>query len=202
MKLLKIVKRVVTQIELWFYYYIFKFKVVLFYPNIQIGRNLKVIGFVNLQVSKNSTVQIGDNVIFCSLNRFNFVGLIKNVSIHVSEGAVLRIGNNSGFSGSSIYVAQSIEIGNYVNFGGNTFIWDTDFHPLDFAQRRNSLAGTKTSPIRIGNDVFIGANSIILKGCFIGDKVIVGAGSVISKNIGCDEVWGGNPARRIRGSIS
>ena len=53
-------------------------------------------------------------------------------------------------------------------------------------------------PIIVGDDVFVGANSIILKGVIIGARVIIGAGSVVTKNIPSDEIWAGNPAKFIR----
>lgn len=49
----------------------------------------------------------------------------------------------------------------------------------------------------IGNNVFIGLNSIILMGTEIGDNVIIGAGSVVSGKIPSNEVWAGNPAKFI-----
>lgn len=49
----------------------------------------------------------------------------------------------------------------------------------------------------IGNDVFIGAHSTILKGVTIGDKAIIGAGSVVAKSVPAGEIWAGNPARFI-----
>lgn len=49
----------------------------------------------------------------------------------------------------------------------------------------------------IGNNVFLGANSVILPGVTIGDNVIVGAGSVVTKNIPSNMVVAGNPARII-----
>ncbi|MBS1565334.1 MAG: acyltransferase, partial [Bacteroidetes bacterium] len=51
--------------------------------------------------------------------------------------------------------------------------------------------------ISIGNNVFIGVNSIILPGVQIGDNVIIGAGSVVTKSIPSGKVVGGNPARVI-----
>jgi acetyltransferase-like isoleucine patch superfamily enzyme len=53
------------------------------------------------------------------------------------------------------------------------------------------------APIEIGNNVFIGMNSIIMPGVKIEDKVIVGAGSVVTKSIPCGVVVGGNPAKII-----
>lgn len=51
--------------------------------------------------------------------------------------------------------------------------------------------------VEIGNNVFIGMNSIILKDTSIGDNVIIGAGSVIKGKIESDSVYAGNPAKRI-----
>jgi acetyltransferase-like isoleucine patch superfamily enzyme len=54
------------------------------------------------------------------------------------------------------------------------------------------------APIRIGRDVIVGVNSVILKGVEIGDGAVVAAGSVVTKSIPTNEIWGGNPARKIR----
>lgn len=55
----------------------------------------------------------------------------------------------------------------------------------------------KAAMTEIGDNVFIGLNSIILMGSKIGNNVIIGAGSVVSGRIPDNEVWGGNPARFI-----
>ena len=141
---------------------------------------------------------LGNKVKFNSSINSNFVGLYKPCSIAVQKGAELKIGDNSGFSGVSIFCANKITIGSYCNFGGNVSIWDTDFHPLNYNERRKGFAGTKSSPINIGDDVFVGAQSIILKGVSIGDKSVIGAGSVVSRDIPCNEIWGGNPIRFIK----
>ena len=57
------------------------------------------------------------------------------------------------------------------------------------------------APIRIGDDVFVGINSIVLPGVNIGSRVIVGAGSVITKDIPNNSVVAGNPAK-ILGSFN
>lgn len=51
--------------------------------------------------------------------------------------------------------------------------------------------------IKIGNNVFIGMNSVILRGSDIGDNVIIGAGSVVSGKCESNSVYAGNPARKI-----
>ena len=51
--------------------------------------------------------------------------------------------------------------------------------------------------IHVGDNVFIGANSMILGGVDVGSNVIIGAGSLVNKNIPSNSVWGGVPARHI-----
>ncbi len=154
--------------------------------------------FGRLIISNYGSCRLGKGLIFRSDITSNLVGLYKPCSIVVAKGGSLNIEDYSGFSGVSIYCTNNIKIGKYCKFGGNVSIWDTDFHPLNFEDRRCSFIGTKSIPIVIGNDVFVGANSIILKGVTVGDRVIIGAGSVITKNIPSDEIWAGNPAKFIR----
>ena len=53
------------------------------------------------------------------------------------------------------------------------------------------------SPVKIGNNVFIGMNSVITRGVTIGDNVIIGAGSVVTGDCESDSVYVGVPAKRI-----
>jgi len=150
-----------------------------------------------LLLTNNGQCFFGDDVVFNSSLQSNWVGLYKKSTVAVMKGAKLTVQNNSGFSGISIFCSKSIEIGSYCNFGGNVSLWDTDFHPLDYNLRRVGLEGVKADSITIGDDVFVGANTIILKGVTIGNRSIIGAGSVVTKSIPSDEIWAGNPARKI-----
>lgn len=168
------------------------------YPNVILGKEITIYGKLILKIDKTATVIIGDHTTFRSNTKYNFVGINKPVSIRVCKGATLTIGSNCGFSGTSIYCSQSINIGNWCNFGGNASIWDTDFHPTDYQLRRKGINGTKSSSISVGNDVFIGAHALILKGISIGNRTIVGAGSVVSRSVPDDQIWAGNPARFVK----
>lgn len=55
-----------------------------------------------------------------------------------------------------------------------------------------------SAPVIIGDDVFIGARAIILKGVTIGDGAVIGAGSVVTKSIPPRVIAAGNPARIIK----
>jgi acetyltransferase-like isoleucine patch superfamily enzyme len=84
--------------------------------------------------------------------------------------------------------------------GGGVTIVDSDFHSLNplhwhtNADEKNMIS----SPVHIKDNVFIGMDSIILKGVTIGSNVIIAAGSVVFKDIPDNQIWGGNPARFIR----
>lgn len=167
------------------------------YPNSTFGKNILLNGLPLLKLY--GKVCFGDNLTFNSSTMYNTVGLFKQCSIFVDSNATLIIGENSGFSGVSIHCEKQITIGSYCNFGGNVCIWDTDFHSLDYMHRRKLITSDiKSLKIEIGNDVFIGANSIILKGVTIGDRSIIGAGSIVTSTIPSDEIWAGNPARFIK----
>ena len=152
-----------------------------------------------LRMQNDGQIFFGKSVRFNSRLTSNFVGLNKPCTIAVTNKGRLQIDDFSGFSGVSIYCASAIWIGKYVNCGGNVSIWDTDFHPLNFEDRRvNDVSKIRSMPIIIEDDVFIGANSIILKGVVIGARSVIGAGSVVTKTIPPDEIWAGNPAKFIR----
>ena len=164
-----------------------------------LGRGIRFSGFPQLKIDKSARVSIGPGTTFTSKTSANFVGLFKRASIYVGPGAELTIGEGAGFSGVSIFCSQRIEIGSNLTCGGNVSIWDTDFHPLDSAaRRRHDTEQIKRAPIEIGPDVFIGAQSVVLKGARIGARSVIGAGSVVTGEIPADELWAGNPARRIR----
>ena len=53
-------------------------------------------------------------------------------------------------------------------------------------------------PVRIGNDVWIGANCTILPGVSIGDGAVIGAGSVVTRSVASQTIVAGSPARLLR----
>jgi acetyltransferase-like isoleucine patch superfamily enzyme len=160
-------------------------------------QGLQVDGF--LLVYNKGQVQFGKGGKINSHALKNIIGGDTRSSIIVKRGARLLTGDNFKMSNSAIYCAERIEIGHNVMIGGSCKIWDTDFHPLNATERvQNPNDSYNTRPIVIGNDVFIGGFSIILKGVTIGDGAIIGAGSVVSGKIPANQIWAGNPARFIK----
>jgi acetyltransferase-like isoleucine patch superfamily enzyme len=98
--------------------------------------------------------------------------------IRVRKGALCVIGNNSSVNcNNMIACRERIEIGNDVMLSPNVQIYD---HDHDFRVRGGVKSNKyKTAPVKIGNNVWIGANTVILRGTEVGDNCVIGAGCVL-----------------------
>lgn len=166
---------------------------------IKCGRRIKALGRARINVSLGGKATIGERFYIRTGLFYTEVGNLGS-RILVGPKGVLTIGDNVGMSNATIVADESVTIGNNVMIGGGVQIFDTNFHSTDPAIRTSgheTRADVKTAPVVIGDNVFIGTNSIICKGVTIGDNAIIAAGSVIVKPIPSNETWGGNPAVRI-----
>ncbi|HVM62078.1 MAG TPA: DapH/DapD/GlmU-related protein [Verrucomicrobiae bacterium] len=166
------------------------------------GRNLRVDGHTIIRVARRGAIRLGENVVINSRSGSNLVGRTNPTILHCMGEGRIEFGDNSGCSFAVFSSKTSIRIGNYTKIGGNARIYDHDYHALDPLSRRSpdsDIAGCKTAPVTIGDDVLIGANAIILKGVTVGDRSVIGAGAVVSlKDIPSDSLVAGNPAHVIR----
>lgn len=161
------------------------------------GKNLCISGKVSWSI-RGGKILIGDNFYFSSGDAVNPISSNLQGAIYLENGASLKIGNNVGMSSTRMWIHDSVTIGDNVKVGAYVLITDTDAHPMDYMARRTSNDGTKSAPIVIENDVWVGAHSIILKGVTIGARSIIGAGSVVTKSIPADCVAVGNPCKVIK----
>lgn len=160
--------------------------------------NIKFNGHTTLYIK--GKLKIGRNFI-CNSGKNYSIDSTPCAKIRVMPNAYLEFGENSGISNTIIHCYNNIKIGNNVNIGAGCMIFDTNFHSINWQDRKNRIKdvnNAKTSPIRIDDFVFIGANCIICKGVLIGAKSMVAAGSVVVSNIPSGEIWGGNPAKFIK----
>lgn len=189
--------------EISFNYLYTPYAKLIFYLNgVKFASNLTVFGFMKVIVTRRGSVTIGKNLVVNSGNNYNIIGRQQKTIFWV-EGS-LTIGDNVGMSSAAIICNHSINIGNNVTIGGNSVIYDTDFHSLNPEIRLNKAIdklNAKSSKVTINDNVFIGAHSTILKGVTIGVNSVVGACSVVTKDIPDNEIWAGNPAQFIK-SIS
>lgn len=156
-------------------------------------------GRCHFKARKANSIQIARNVTLLGGWRSNRVGLSNPVLLQTFGEGRIEIGANSGGSGIVISSRSQVKIGKNVNIGGNARIYDHDFHALEFEKRhlpfKEQEPFVRSSPIRIGDDVFVGTNAIILKGVTIGSRTIVAAGSVVFQgNYPPDSILHGNPA--------
>jgi len=116
----------------------------------------------------------------------------QNINKLIKRGLV--IGRNCHLGNCTIDPSHCfhISIGDDVTFGPQVLILAHD------ASTKMFLGYTRVANVSIGNNVFIGAHSIVLPGVTIGDNVVVGAGSVVCHDIPDNSVAVGNPARVIK----
>ena len=174
-------------------------KILLNIFGIKTGRSLITYGIPYIIKDKSSELKMGSNVTIVSNSLGNLLGINHRSIIVAREGARIKIGNNVGISGSTIYSLKSIVIEDYVNIGANCKLIDHDFHPLEpIARMQDKREMIRKSTIHIKKNVFIGTDSIILQGTVIGENSIIGAKSVVKGNFPDNCIIAGNPAKIVR----
>lgn len=163
------------------------------------GKKIRCNGSIDVWIGKGGKISIGDHF-RCNSSPYGRVdGSLSR--IHIEKYGNLFIGDNTGITNVSIQCLDSIEIGSHVLIGANTLILDSDHHDINWKARMDGHDGCDTAlstPVKIGNNVFIGARCIINKGSIIGDRSVIAAGSVVVGKIPPDEIWGGNPAKYLK----
>lgn len=148
------------------------------YWKIRYGKQLNITwvqavdrGFV-LRVAPNSKVSIGKELV-----------TRPNVTFRVEEGSLI-IGDKCFFNSNvSITCMEKITIGDGCQIANNVVIVD---HDHDY---KNSLSVFTKEAVIIGKNVWIGANSVILKGSRIGDNCVIAAGSVVKGEVSSNTLY-------------
>jgi maltose O-acetyltransferase len=118
-----------------------------------------------------------------------------NVVIHNPEG--ISIGYNTRVTNKCIlYGRGMLDIGDDVLVGYQSIVL-TSSHRFHDANTPIRLQGSDVKPVRIGNDVWIGARVIIQPGVTVGDGAVIGSGAVVTHDVPSFAVVGGVPARVI-----
>lgn len=165
----------------------------------------------NVSFSKTSKIQYRNIFFKQNYNSYLKIGknsLVDSTIVFEKDSSSLIIGRNTFIGGATISCAKKISIGDNVQIAWGVTIMDHNSHSLDYKKRKNDLSNTfknlKTweditiSEVKIHDDVWIGLNSIILKGVTIGKGSIIAAGSVVTKNVEPMTIFGGNPAKLIK----
>lgn len=195
-KLLKI-----AGIRLGFIWPTLRSKMILTLYGCPVGQRLQVCGKVHFRPSSKGAIKIGNNVKLTARFLTNTAGITNPIVLETLNNGSIEIGDDSGLTSCIISARTRVAIGAFVKIGANVRLFDHDFHTLDSILRRNGTTdalNVKSAEIDVEDDVFIGANTIILKGVRIGRGSIIGAGSVVAlKDIPPFSKVAGNPARII-----
>jgi len=167
--------------------YLYKIKYILLGKRIIWGKNVKITG--KLIIDGDGLVVIGDDVFID--------GTARPVTpfTHTSK-AIIKIGNKTFLNGTRLSSAKSITIGDNCLIA-ECSILDTDFHPVNPEDRLNDLPG-RTGEIIIGDNVWVGGASMILRNTTIGKDSTVGAMSLVKGQFSDRSLIVGNPAKVIK----
>lgn len=129
-----------------------------------------------------------------SINRGSRISVCKDAELSIGKGF-----HNS--AAITIICEEKISIGNNVTTSWDSLIMDTDFH--DTINTETKEQSKHTRPIVIGDNVWTGCRSVILKGSVIADGCIVGANALVSgKFLTPNIAIGGNPAKCLKNNIT
>jgi acetyltransferase-like isoleucine patch superfamily enzyme len=150
----------------------------------KIGKKLMVQSGAFFSLDRTAQIEIGSNVIFA-----------KGAAVFVGPGGKLKIGDGVFIGRGTVLVANhSLSIGIGTQIAHYVTIIDSDHRFQDKNQPLREL-GEVSSSIEIGNEVWIGAQTVILRGKRIGNRSVIGAGAVVTKDIPEGQIAVGNPVR-------
>lgn len=119
-----------------------------------------------------------------------------NSAFHCDYGSNIHIGKNFYANYDCIIIdVCDVTIGDNVFFAPRVCVF-TAGHPIDADIRNTQLEFGKS--VTIGNNVWIGGNTVINPGVTIGDNAVIGSGSVVTKDVPAGVVAAGNPCRVLR----
>ncbi|HWM62697.1 MAG TPA: acyltransferase [Solirubrobacterales bacterium] len=142
-------------------------------------------------------VALGEGVQFGWKRSPQFYSGYCHVEVSSAEARV-EVGDRTEFNNNLMIKSEGagIVIGRDCLFGAHIEIFDSDFHDLHPERRRTGTPNM--APVVVGDNVFVGMGTRILKGSSIGSDSVIGAGAVVTGSIPVGVIAAGNPARVIR----
>ncbi|MBQ7585983.1 MAG: acyltransferase [Desulfovibrionaceae bacterium] len=169
---------------------------------VKLGQKVLAHGPVGLARFPGGSIEIGHYVkIISTWRRATAQTLYAPTRFRVfGPGAKIIIGDNCELSGASITARSTcIRLGKGCLLGPNCVITDSDFHkPWPCEERAMSPGIERDQGVNLEDYVWVGMQSLILKGVHIGRGSIIGAGSVVTHDIPSNSIAAGNPAKVIR----
>ena len=142
--------------------------------NIGLGKNVSILAFVELLVYRHS----------------QYSSIPGEFSI--GDSSVIMTGTNIRAAGGAIAIGRRSAIAEYCVLVAT----DHDIRPGEM--RIHSRWDERRTGVVIGDNVWVGAGSVLLPGTRVGDNSVIGAGSVVRGVVPPNEIWTGVPAKRLR----
>ena len=157
--------------------------------HLRIGRGVSLGRALHLDVwgGAANRLELGDGMYFLYGARVELRGGAVVIGAHttVRDGAVLksdgelRVGEDVLVSfGSVLACTERIEVGDHCGLAERVTITDSD-HTHDGSDRHWRSQALRVSPVRLGRNVLVSANAVVLRGAEIGDNAVIGAGAVV-----------------------
>lgn len=156
-----------------------------FGEGVSLGRDLAL----ELWARGTNRLELGDGVYFLAGARVELRGgtIALGPHTHVRDGAVLksegelRVGEEVTISFHDVLACtERIEIGDLAGLGERVTITDSD-HTHDGSERHYLRQPLRVTPVRVGRNVLVSANAVILRGAEVGDNAVVAAGAVVGR---------------------
>ncbi|MDN2675097.1 acyltransferase [Janthinobacterium sp. SUN026] len=150
----------------------------------------------SISVDQHSVLAVGENA---SIGNGTLLISVADSLAREKRGGSLSVGKNTAIneycniraSGCDIRIGNDCLFGQFVTVIGNN-------HGIDASSLiRDQPWDMKKCGVSIGNDVWLGAHSIILPGVDIANGAVIAAGAVVNRNVPAFEIWGGVPAKKI-----
>jgi acetyltransferase-like isoleucine patch superfamily enzyme len=174
-------------------------------------------GTVPSNVCVSEPVYLGTSYSFHEYRSRASVGLrmgrgasLDKTVLDVGPAGRVSLGECAFVSSARIICDLEVEIGDYALIGWSVVIMDTYRVPMNMEMRRKALARSamtlerrlesagEARPVRIGRNVWIGFEAVILPGVTVGEGAVIGARSVVAENVPPFTIVAGNPGRVVR----
>lgn len=161
------------------------------------GRNSVIMPILNSANEKY--IGIGDNVDIGAFCRITVATEFGGYKVKSKNKTRIKIGDNVSIGNNSFISANNnIEIGNNVTMSSYVFITDHDHGFADMEKNISQQPLSEGGSVKIGDNVFLGVKSSVLKNVTIGERSVVAANAVVTKDVPPFSVAAGNPAKVIK----
>ena len=175
------------------------FNKIVFGRLLKVGRQPKIWGSLVIKIVGNGCIILGDDLHLVSEAKRSFITLFSKIQLTAYGDGIISLGDRVALNGTVITSKKLISIGSGTMVAPNVSLVDSDFHQA-WPPETRFISDTSAcdKEVKIGCNVWIGMNTLVLKGAVIGDNSIIGAGSTVTSEIPPNCIAAGNPAIPIK----